>query len=226
MKSTDSDKFVAKKSNNIPPENFFLSEDMHSYNDFNSSNLESMRRLNDYDLNILEEDAYKDIDDELFKLEYKIAKIEDAINIVDNQILAAEEINDCDYIEYLNQRKKVLEVNYGVLLKNYKEKGFSSKLTGSFSKFARNNKISIFKRIREYNDRFYKFLLKNLPSNLLSLLELKHKMAKLESLNRSVDELVSMNIPYGETYNKYDQLSKYIIKANAIQAEIIKQVKK
>jgi viroplasmin and RNaseH domain-containing protein len=39
-------------------------------------------------------------------------------------------------------------------------------------------------------------------------------------INRSVDELMSMNVSHFENINKYEQLSKYIIRANSIQAEI------
>ena len=40
---------------------------------------EPVRRLNDYDYNILREDAYKDVSDELFKLEYKISRLEEEL---------------------------------------------------------------------------------------------------------------------------------------------------
>jgi peptide subunit release factor 1 (eRF1) len=64
-----------------------------------------------------------------------------------------------------------------------------------------------------------------MPRQLSSIFELKKTLAKLENLNRSVDELMSLNIPYGENINKYEQLSKYIIKANSIQAEISRYIK-
>lgn len=42
---------------------------------------EPVRRLNDYDYNILREDAYKDVSDELFKLEYKISRLEEELTL-------------------------------------------------------------------------------------------------------------------------------------------------
>ena len=60
--------------------NFFTNSESKIYDeDFtqNTSFYEPSRRLNDYDYNILKEDAYKEINDELFKLEYKISKIEE-----------------------------------------------------------------------------------------------------------------------------------------------------
>ena len=72
---------------------------------------------------------------------------------------------------------------------------------------------------------FFDILIPKLPQNLTSVIELKKSLVKLENLNKSVDELMGMNIPYGENYNKYEQLSKYIIKANSIQSQITKQIK-
>ena len=47
-------------------ENFFTPQTVYSSNILN----EPLRRLNDYDSNILKEDAYKDISDEAFKLDF------------------------------------------------------------------------------------------------------------------------------------------------------------
>ena len=53
--------------------NFFVQQESFQANDMPT---EPVRRLNDYDYNILREDAYKDVSDELFKLEYKISRLE------------------------------------------------------------------------------------------------------------------------------------------------------
>ena len=65
-----------------------------------------------------------------------------------------------------------------------------------------------------------------MPRQFVSLVELKKSLDKLENINKSVDELIAMNIPYGENNDKYRQLSSYIIKANSIQSEIVKNMKK
>ena len=60
-----------------------------------------------------------------------------------------------------------------------------------------------------------------LPKQLSTVIELKKSLSKLKNINRSVDELMSLNAPYGEKSDKYEQLSKYIIKANSIQSKSI-----
>ena len=64
-----------------------------------------------------------------------------------------------------------------------------------------------------------------MPKKFASAVELKKSLSRLESINKNVDELISMNIPYGENIDKYEQLSKYIIRANSIQNNISKMIK-
>ena len=64
-----------------------------------------------------------------------------------------------------------------------------------------------------------------LPSKFSSVLEIRQSLEKLESINKSVDELMSLQTPYGEAGDKYTQLSKYITRANNIQAQISKSLR-
>ena len=64
-----------------------------------------------------------------------------------------------------------------------------------------------------------------LPSKFSSVLEIRQSLRKLENINKSVDELMTLQTPYGEAGDKYEQLSKYITRANNIQAQIAKSLK-
>jgi hypothetical protein len=81
------------------------------------------------------------------------------------------------------------------------------------------------------SNEVFSFLTKRLSSNYNPNCFLYHgvrfdeSLTKLENINKSVDELMSMNIPYGENINKYEQLSRYIIKANSIQSDISRLIK-
>ena len=106
--------------------NFFLGN-----NDVdNAGGSEPVRRLNDYDYNILKEDAYKDISNELFKLEYKISKIEAELQSLDSQIQSARDISDYDTIEVLSNRKRVLQNDLDGLVEIYNDKSLSAKISG------------------------------------------------------------------------------------------------
>lgn len=228
MEKHSKDIFEAKNSNFLSKTsetNFFISEDNFVPTDIKIKK-ERQRRLNDYDFNLLKEDAYKDISDDLFKLEYKISKTEEEIAYLSCQLQSAKEINDLELIEELSRQKEMAEDDYSSLVSFYNEKSLSARMTDSISNIF-GNKIK-----NNYNNLQIKFqnitqnIIKKLPKKITSIIEIKSSLNKLESINRSVDELISMNIPYGENLNKYEQLSKYIIKANEIQGEISKYIKK
>lgn len=225
MKKKDSDIFEGNKSQHHSSENFFLQNSISSISESFSGVSEPTRRLNDYDFNLLEEDAYKDINDDLFKLEYKISKIEQEIKTLEYEMQAATEIGDDVFVQDLKTRKVQLIEDYDELLNIYNAKSLSGKISDKIfgfisPKFKANS--SIFQSKVSF---IMESILSKMPKQISSVFELKKSLLKLEYLNKSVDELVSLNIPYGENVDKYEQLSKYIIKANSIQAELSKYLK-
>lgn len=224
MKKNNTDTFEGLKQNIFQSDNFFLIENAESQNPkLNVS--EPIRRLNDYDFNLLKEDAYKDVSDDLFKLEYKISRIEEEIKNFEAQILTAREINDFEQIKDLSTRKTILEEDYEALLAIYNDKSISAKISDRISNIFNSKFKNDFKNFQTKLTNITDSVLSKMPKQFSSIIELKKSLAKLENLNKSVDELMSYNIPYGENINKYEQLSKYIIKANSIQAEISRYIK-
>lgn len=212
-----------KSSAQYVEDNFFMAES--SQNKISYFVNEQSRRLNDYDFNLLQEDAYKDIQDDLFKLEYKISKIEDEIKYLDGQIQAARDINDYDLIKELDSRKQQLTMDLQTLLVVYKEKSISAKISGGISNIFTGKLKHKFQFVKNFQKVMSDFFLSIMPSKLASALELKRSLSRLENINRSVDELMTMNSPYGENAERYEQLSKYIIRANAIQSQISQHMK-
>lgn len=199
--------------------NFFVNEPP-KVKIVNRSNGNTNRRLNDYDFNLLKEDAYKDVSDDVFKLEYKISKTEDELRSLDAQIQAARDISDHNLIESLEQRKNLLSEDYEALIAMYNDKSLSARISENVSSFLGANFQSSYVQFKSKFLNFSETLMSKLPGPFSSVVELKKSLNKLENINKSVDELMTMNMPYGENYNKYEQLSKFIIKANSIQAEI------
>lgn len=181
---------------------------------------ESPRHLNDYDFNLLREDAYKDVTDEVFKLEYKIARAENDINELDAKIQAAKEIHDFNLAETLFDKKKIIQEDLKGLIEIYNDKSLSSKITSGFA-----SKFKISDNNKNWIDKLVDKIISKLPKQFSSVLEIRQSLNKLKNISKNVDELISMQIPYGEASAKYDQLSKYIVKANIIQAELSKFVK-
>ena len=209
-----------RSTNNFPTKgqddnNFFLQPDQISSVKNQS---EPSRHLNDYDFNILKEDAYKDVKDEVFKLEYKISRLEKDVRDLENQIQAALEIHNYDAAEKLELRKKQMELDLSNLNEIYNDASLPAKISGGLTGKIKTQAQSIHKNAVNFGLS----VLSKLPGRLSSFLQLKNSLTKLENINKSVDELISMQIPYGEAIDKYEQLSKYIIKANSIQSDISK----
>ena len=61
-------------------------------------------------------------------------------------------------------------------------------------------------------------------ANISILKNGKAKAIKLETLNKNVDELVTMQMPYGEADERYDRLTNYLNRANVIHFQISKTV--
>ena len=227
MQKNNSDRFetFSKGVRPVNNENFFLMDTETDFFSGNPQTFDSARRLNDYDSNLLREDAYKDVADELFKLEYKITRIETEIKSLESQIQAAFDISDEALIDELINRKTILEEEYETLISAYNQKSFSTRITESlFSIFGGKLKSGVHDLKKRFSS-LSELILERMPKSFTSALELKRSLAKLENINNSVDELVNMSIPYGEDVDKYNKLSKYIVKANNIQAEISKYMK-
>lgn len=217
--------FSGNKGNNFfadsVSDNFF--EENHFA--FDSFNQEHPRRLNDYDYNILKEDAYKEVSDELFKLEYKISKIEEELKQTDAQIQSARDISDYDTVEYYINRKKILQEDLQNLSEIYNEKSLSAKISGGLFGILSPMIKSFVTQTKKSASGFKDFVFSMLPSKFSSVLEIRQSLSKLENINKSVDELMTLQTPYGEAGDKYEQLSKYITRANNIQAQIAKSLK-
>lgn len=183
---------------------------------------EPLRRLNDYDYNLLKEDAYKDVSDELFKLEYKISKLEDAYDNISHQIQSARDISDYDTVEHLINRKRQIKEDLDILSTIYNEKSLSSKISGRIFNIMSPRIKSQIERLNKSIRTIKNLLLSSLPGRLSSVQDIKQSLSRLENINKSVDELMTMQTPYGEGVDKYEQLSRYITRANAIQSKIAK----
>lgn len=185
-----------------------------------ASRTEQTRHLNDYDSDILKEGAYRDIEDDVFKLEYKISRTEDDIKNIEAQIYALREINDYNKITELQNRLDILKSEHNKLLALYNDKTLSAKITNSFASLTKKTIGKSLTAIKSAIICVMSILVPRMPKKISSAFRVKKALYVLENINRNVDKLVKMSVPYGENINKYQQLSKYIVKANSIQSEI------
>ncbi|MCM1266030.1 MAG: hypothetical protein NC200_07510 [Candidatus Gastranaerophilales bacterium] len=184
----------------------------------------SHSRLNALDSTLLESEAYQSIDDEVFKTEYRINKLEVAIKSIDKEIENAKSINDFQKADVLLMRKHSLQNELKILYANYGESDVTTKLSGSLTSML-NAKPTILSNVVDACTSFLSNkILPKISKNFSSGKNIKSALSKLETLNKNVDELVTMQTPYGEADERYDRLTNYLNRANVIHFQISKTI--
>ena len=59
-----------------------------------------------------------------------------------------------------------------------------------------------------------------------SVVTLSDSLEQLSDISKSVDELIDMNVPYGEKIQNYEKLTAYLNRANVIHSQIAKTLRK
>lgn len=182
-------------------------------------------RLNDYDSNILENNAYHDIPDEMFKLEHKIGLLEQSLAQISTEIDALESLGAQIQICDLKERRRKIEDELKELNNKYCKLGVSSKISGHIASVVHFTSNQKFEKLDKAKDFIEKKVLAKISKKFNQNLTMKDALEKLSSINLSVDELVNMQVPYGETLTRYEKLTAYLNKANVIHSKIAHDMK-
>lgn len=184
-----------------------------------------LKRINSTDSAMLEESAYIVLDDPELKLEKRIENCEKALKEVTEKIIVAETIKDSRAIKNLSYKKNVLEKNLLNLQTQYKQQNFETELTSIITK------ILLFpSKVRESFNRYLKTLLRHSKllrryTPIVRSMMVRETLGKLDKINKSVDELVKMKVPFGEQEEKYETLVNHLSRAGALHAQILKELK-
>lgn len=186
-----------------------------------NNNQNNFKRINDLDLNILNENSFKDLDDKALKMEYLIEEKEEALENLNNKIKGAELIGKLlDVMELKIQAKKI-ENELTDLKNEYAKRNLAEYLTPKIIKSKKN--ISPLKVIARF---FTRYIFSKISKKFKSISDLYESLDTLSSINANVDELIAMKVPYGETKANYEKLTNYLYRANRIHSQISKKMQK
>ncbi len=184
-----------------------------------------LKRLNATDTAMIEECAYKVIDDPELKLEKRMENCEKALSEVKEKLTVAQTIQDTKAQKELLYKKSILERNLAALQKQYSEQNFETGFVSFFTKM-----LLLPQKLKTNIEKFLKSIL--LHSKFLKQFKpLARAMAvrdtiwKLNKINKSVDELVKMKVPFGEQEEKYETLVNHLQRAGALHSQIMKELK-
>ncbi|MBR1754556.1 hypothetical protein IJ732_06945 [bacterium] len=221
-------------------DNFFVKEaNQKSEANFNENNFEQQNnkkkrrppnknadniRINDYDQNILESFAYKDLTDEVLKLECTITALENKLLKLNSEIETLEGLNSDILLSDLKFKRDLTEKNLKKLKIQYENisisTGISSHIAGFLSKLGKQNVFLA------CSDFILRHILPKCSKKFKYSVMVKDALNSLYSINSHVDELIKMQSPYGEAETKYEQLTAFINRANYLHSQIIANKKR
>lgn len=182
-------------------------------------------RINDYDSNILENNAYQTLPDEMLKIEHRLGILESSLSKINNEIEALESFGDNVQVGELKHRKQLIEKELIEQNKKYSELSFGAKLSGQIAsavRFTSGKKTSTLSKVKNF---VKKKILAKISKKFNYSENMKEALDKLSNINSNVDELVTMKIPYGEKSRRYANLTAYLNRANVIQSNISRNFK-
>ena len=179
------------------------------------------KRLNDYDLNILNDNSFKDLDDKTLKLECLIAEKEEALDALNSKIKGAELLGKLLDVMDLKIRAKHIENELVQLREEYSKRNITEKLTDVITPKKKKIKLSPIHRLARFVSRK---IIARMSKKVQSILDMSDSLETLTSINENVDELIAMKVPYGETKANYEKLTNYLYRANRIHSEINKKM--
>ncbi len=183
------------------------------------------KRLNAYDSTMLEDAAYNVLDDTELKLEKRIEKIEANLKDINEKIIVAETIKDVPALEELNLQKKILLQNLENVKIEYNSKNIDTKMTSVLVKvldFPQKFKNKLTKQLKILFRRS-KFI-RNFTPFVRSMM-VRDTIGRLDKINKSVDELVKMRVPFGEQEARYETLVNHLSRAGVLHSQILKELK-
>lgn len=179
----------------------------------------NIKRINDIDLNILNNNSYKDLDDKSLKLEYLINEKHEALEAINSKIKGAELLGKLLDVMELKIQAKQIENELVELKNEFSKRSIPEKLSPKLIKS--NKKVSPLKR-------FARFVTRNIfakvSKKFKSIADIGDSIETLTSINANVDELIAMKVPYGETKANYEKLTNYLYRANKIHSQISKKM--
>ncbi len=171
-------------------------------------------RLNGYDSAILNDKTLPQGDSEKLKLEYKISEKQKAITELNGKIKNAELYGTQTEMLSLRVRKQRLEQELFELNREYANKKIQTP-AGELIKFPWIKKAQTF---------FSRKVLAKVSKKFNSIVFLGDSLEKLSAINKSVDELIEMKVPYGEKNDNYEKLTEYLYQANQLHSRISKTI--
>lgn len=222
---------MANSGNNNINGNIFSREfGFKTANPFDSSNIpqkqfvvsKPAKRLNGYDSTILNNTNFDNIEEPELSVDYRIKEKETALKDLDEKIKLADNYGTQNESLGLKAKKQRMLEELNNL---QKQKIYGGRVLGQNQTFSDQfkEKMPVLYKVQNFISRN---VLAKVSKKVNSVVALSDSLEQLSNISKSVDELIDMNIPYGERVQSYEKLTQYLSKANAIHSKISKSLRK
>lgn len=183
-----------------------------------------IKRLNGYDSTILNKTNFENAETEELSLDYRIKEKESIIKDLDAKIKVADDYGTQNEALGLKAKRQRIMQELDVLRKQqlYGGRVLGEKNSQAFHESFKA-KMPVIYKIQSFLSRQ---VLAKISKKVNSVVTLSDSLEQLSQISKSVDELVEMNVPYGEKIQNYEKLTEYLNQANMIHSKISKSLGK
>lgn len=156
-------------------------------------------------------------------IDYRIKEKESIIKDLDAKIKVADNYGTQNEALGLKAKRQRILQELDTLRK---QQMYGGRVLGEkqpFSSKAFKEKMPIIYKIQSFISRH---ILARVSKKINSVITLSDSLDQLSQISKSVDELVEMNVPYGEKVQNYEKLTEYLNQANMIHSRISKSMGK
>lgn len=181
-----------------------------------------IKRINGYDSTILNKTNIEEPEGEDLSIDYRIKEKESVVKDLDAKIKVADNYGtQNEALSLKAKRQRVLQE----LDTLRKQQMYGGRVLGEKQAFHQSfkEKMPVIYKIQEFISRQ---ILSRVSKKVKSVVTLSDSLEQLSEISRSVDELIDMNVPYGEKVQNYEKLTEYLSQANMIHSKISKSLGK
>lgn len=181
-----------------------------------------IKRINGYDSAILNKTNIEEPEGEDLSIDYRIKEKESVVKDLDAKIKVADNYGtQNEALSLKAKRQRVLQE----LDTLRKQQMYGGRVLGEKQAFHQSfkEKMPVIYKIQEFISRQ---IFSRVSKKVKSVVTLSDSLEQLSEISRSVDELIDMNVPYGEKVQNYEKLTEYLSQANMIHSKISKSLGK
>jgi len=187
--------------------------------------VQPIKRLNGYDSTILNQTNFEGNSSEAEELsiEYRIKDKEFQIKDLDAKIKVADNYGTQNEALSLKAKRQRILQELDTLRK---QQMYGGRVLGEKKQLYHETfkkRMPIIYKIQAFISRG---ILAKISKKVNSVVTLSDSLEQLSEISKSVDELVDMNVPYGEKVQNYEKLTEYLNQANLIHSKISKSLGK